>query len=168
LLRLSTDASPLTMLKRKRGRRLRKTNGRTPVAVNQTFARRWQDYKVSKTGLFWSCAGCVVATMIVGFAWGGWVTGGTAGQMATRAAAGARADLAAAVCTSRFVSSPDANTALAALKASDSWKRDDVIEKGGWVTLPGMERPISGAASLCVKQLMDATVPLAGATKTSG
>jgi hypothetical protein len=142
--------------------------GGCKVAANQTLANRWHDYQVSKTAFFWSCAGCAVATMIVGFAWGGWVTGGTAGQMATRAAAGARAELTATICTSRFVSSPDATTALAALKASDSWKRDDLLEKGGWVTLPGIERPVAGAADLCVKQLMDATVPSANALKKSG
>ena len=44
----------------------------------QSLSQRFADYRPSKTVLFWSCAGCVAATMIIGFTWGGWVTGGTA------------------------------------------------------------------------------------------
>jgi hypothetical protein len=125
----------------------------------QSFGRRWEDYRASKTVVFWACAACIVATLIIGFAWGGWVTGGTARQMVTQGATVARADLAAAICVSRFDSGPDAAINLASLKASDSWSRSDFIEKGGWATLAGTEEPISGAASLCAQRLMDAKPP---------
>ena len=46
--------------------------------------------------------------------------------------------------------------ALASLARTDSWKRGDFIEKGGWLTLPGIEKPVSGAADLCAKRLTDA------------
>ena len=39
---------------------------------------KWKDYKPTQAGWFWSCAGVCVLTMILGFTWGGWVTGGTA------------------------------------------------------------------------------------------
>jgi hypothetical protein len=120
------------------------------------FGEGWATYKASKTALFWSCAACVVATMIVGFTWGGWVTGGTADKMSVSAANAARAELAAVMCVSRFMGGPDMTAQLAALKASDSWKRDDLIDKGGWTTPPGAERPIQGAADLCAKRLLEA------------
>ena len=63
----------------------------------QSMSQRFADYRPSKTVLFWSCAGCVVATMILGFTWGGWVTGGTAGELAEDAATQARAQVAATV-----------------------------------------------------------------------
>ena len=48
----------------------------------QSLSQRFQQYRPSKTALFWSCGGCVVLATIVGFSWGGWTTGGTAREMA--------------------------------------------------------------------------------------
>jgi hypothetical protein len=120
------------------------------------FSQRWETYRASKATLFWSCAACAVATMIVGFTWGGWVTGGTAEKMSGAAASTARAELVAAMCVSRFMSGTDMVAQLAALKASNSWNRDDLIDKGGWTTPPGAEKPIQGAADLCAKRLLEA------------
>jgi len=125
----------------------------------QSIGKRWENYQASKTLVFWACAACVAATVVVGFVWGGWVTGGTARDMASKAAIGARAELAAALCVSRFESAPDAAAKLASLKASDSWKRGDVIEKDGWVTVANIKEPVAGAAILCVERLMEAKLP---------
>jgi alpha/beta superfamily hydrolase len=119
-----------------------------------SLGKRWQNFQASKTQLFWACAACAVATIVVGFTWGGWVTGGTANQRAATAATEARAQLAASVCVERFAKGPDAPAQLAALKGSESWKRDTFIEAGGWATLAGMDKPVAGAASLCVQELM--------------
>lgn len=118
--------------------------------------QRWEEFQPSKTICFWACAACVVATMIVGFGWGGWVTGGTAGEMAAKSASGARAELASTICAERFAKGPDAAAKLVTLKATDSWKQDKFIEEGGWATFPGSERPVVGAAALCARQLVDA------------
>ena len=134
----------------------------------QGFARRWENYQASKTVVFWSCVACIAATLIAGFTWGGWVTGGTARTMADKAAIGARAELAAAICVSQFEKAPDAAAKLASLKASDSWKRSDVIENGGWVTLAGMKDPVAGAASLCVERLLEVKLPSAKGEGASG
>ena len=53
----------------------------------QSLSQRFQQYRPSKTALFWSCAGCVVVATVVGFSWGGWTTGGSAQDMADKAAA---------------------------------------------------------------------------------
>jgi hypothetical protein len=119
-----------------------------------SFRQRWEKLQASKAQLFWACAACVVATIVVGFTWGGWVTGGTASQMAAKAATEARAQLAADVCVERFAKGPDAVAQLATLKGSDSWKRDSFIEAGGWATLAGMDKPVAGAANLCAQQLL--------------
>lgn len=138
------------------------------MSAQESLFRRWEDYRASKTVVFWCCAGCAVATVIVGFAWGGWVTGGNAGLMATQAATEARAELAATICVERFTKGPDATAKLASLKGiEDSWKQDKFIEEGGWVTLPGTVNPIDGAAALCARQLIDAK-PMAKAASTSG
>ena len=88
---------------------------------------------------FWSLAACIVATVVVGFTWGGWITGGTATTMATDAATAARTQLAAAVCISRLQAGPDASAQLVALKKTDSYERGDLNQKDGWATMPGVK-----------------------------
>lgn len=120
-----------------------------------SIGRRWEAYRPSKALWFWSCAGCVVATTMVGFIWGGWVTGGTAARMAADAESGARAQLAAASCVARFDHGPDAVAQLAALKKADTYERSDMISKNGWVTMPGGASPVSGAADICAQKLLN-------------
>ena len=129
------------------------------MADKPSISRRWANYRASKAVVVWACAGSVLATLIVGFGWGGWVKGGTAQEMATKAAADARAELAAAVCIHQFAKGTMATSQLALLQGVESWKRDSFIEEGGWVTLPGVERPVAGAANLCAQQLLDAKLP---------
>jgi hypothetical protein len=120
------------------------------------FAQRFETYRPSKTALGWCCALSVVATIAVGFIWGGWVTGGTAASMANSAAEAANTKLAAEICTAQFNREPDAAVQLAAMSKLESWDRADFITKGGWVNLPGQKSPVSGAADLCARQLTDA------------
>jgi hypothetical protein len=124
------------------------------MAYNPSIQRRWQDYQPSRSIWFWSCAACVVATVVIGFTWGGWVTGGTATRMAAEAAAGANAQMAAADCIIRFESGSDATAQLAALKKAESYSRSDMIEKGGWATMPGSKEPVQGAALICAEKLV--------------
>src|SRR5439155_4642225 len=55
-----------------------------PMVESRTksFGEKWSDARPTKTIVFWACLASMVATMIVGFTWGGWVTGGTAVRMA--------------------------------------------------------------------------------------
>jgi len=114
----------------------------------------WNAYKPSKTLWLWSCVGVAVLTMIVGFTAGGWVTEKTATQQAQASSTAAVAQLAANVCAHRFMAAPDAQAALATLKGADSWKRDTMIEKGGWVTFADAKNPVDGAAALCAEKLL--------------
>lgn len=129
----------------------------------QTFQQRWQNYTASKSTLLWTGAACAVATIVIGFTWGGWVTGGTAAQLSRSAASSAQAELAATICVSNFFGGPDAKAQLATLKESNSWGRDTLIVKGGWAALPGLKEPVSGAADLCAKRLVEAEPPKATA-----
>ena len=122
-----------------------------------SLPQRWAQLQVSKTALFWSCAGVAVATMIVGFTVGGWATGGTAAKMAEDAASRAQAELAAAICVERFAGAPQSQVQLVALRDIDSSMRQRTfIADGGWATMPGMERPNSAAAGLCAERLVGA------------
>src|SRR3954471_1579605 len=97
--------------------------GRIMTDGKQSLGQRWEASRPTKTLTFWSCAASVVATVVVGFAWGGWTTGGTARAMAEEAALGSRNELAAALCVDRFRAAADAPARLAALKALGAWDR---------------------------------------------
>ena len=107
-----------------------------------SFSRRWEDYQPSKAMLFWSCIAAIIATMAVGFSWGGWVTGGSSQAMAATAGDNARGELASAICVERFNAAPDATAKLVQFKAiSDSYKQRQFIVAGGWATMPGQTSP---------------------------
>ena len=83
-----------------------------------------------------SCAGCVVVATVVGFTWGGWTTGGSAQDMADKAAASARQELAAVVCVDRFMAAPDAGVQLTALQEiTSSYAQGKFVEEGGWAII---------------------------------
>jgi hypothetical protein len=128
---------------------------------SMSFSQRWAEFRPSKAVWLWSCVACVIATMVVGFAWGGWTTGGTATKMAADAADQARAELAATVCVAKFMQAPDAAAQLAALKKTDSWKRDELIQKGGWAKMAGAEAAPSGADDMCAEKLASMEAPSA-------
>jgi hypothetical protein len=128
--------------------------------------QRFQDYRPSKTALFWACAGCVVATLIVGFTWGGWVTGATARDMAKTAAEKAQAQVVAAVCVDHFMGAADARPQLASLKENtSSWRRERFIDDGGWATID--DQHYDGAAKLCAEKLMAMELPPAQEAATT-
>ena len=103
---------------------------------NQSLSQRFQQYRASKAVLFWACAGSVVVATIVGFSWGGWVTGGSARQMADNSAALARQQVSAIVCVDRFMAAPDAGVQLTALKEiSSSYAQSKFVEEGGWAMI---------------------------------
>lgn len=121
----------------------------------------WGEYRPTKVLWFWSCVGCIVVTLILGFTWGGWTTAGAANEMAATARNDGRAELAAAVCVEQFMQASDAALRLAQLKEESTWQRDGFIEEGGWVTLAGLEEPVDGAADLCAQQLAEMELPAA-------
>ena len=131
----------------------------------KTMSQRFEEYRPSKTAMFWSCAGCIVATAIIGFTWGGWVTGGTAREMAEDAVAKGRAEVASTVCVDQFMAAGDARPQLASLQeTSSSWRQEGFIEDGGWAVIAGEE--YDGAAELCAEKLMAMELPPAQEAST--
>ena len=105
-----------------------------------------------KPGLYGVAIGAA-ALAIVGFSWGGWVTGGTAKKMA---ADQARLEVVAAlvpVCIELSERDPQLAETLAALKSASNYQRADLLMKAGWATMPGADAPDRNVASACVAQL---------------
>jgi len=119
-----------------------------------SFKEWWSEARPTKTAVFWSWVGSVVLTMIIGFAWGGWVTGGTAPSMAEKMAEDAVVKRLAPICVVQFKQAPGKDQKLKELEKTDSWQRSEYVEKQGWATLPGEEKPDSKVASECARLLM--------------
>jgi alpha/beta superfamily hydrolase len=124
-----------------------------------TLSRRWQEYRPSKTEAFWTAAGAVIATLVLGFGFGGWVTGGTAGEREQAAASAARHQLAAAICVEEFMKAKDAAARLAQLKKTEWYQRDEVVAGNGWATMPDREAPNIAVAEMCASKLVEMPAP---------
>ncbi|MGN7752195.1 MULTISPECIES: hypothetical protein [unclassified Sinorhizobium] len=119
-----------------------------------SITQQFDNYKPSKAILVWACAATAAATMIVGFNWGGWVTGGTSRTAAAAAADIARGELASAICVERFNAAPDAAAKLIEFKAiTDGYKKRQFVEAGGWATMPGQTSPDSRGVQGCATAL---------------
>ena len=122
--------------------------------TKQSFALRWNDYQPTKSILLWACAVTAILTMIVGFNWGGWVTGGTSQTMAATAGNVARGALASDICVEKFKAGPDAAARLVEFKAiTDGYKKRQFVEAGGWATMPGQTTPDRLGAEACTVAL---------------
>jgi len=106
----------------------------------------------------WGIAGGAIALAIVGFTWGGWVTGSKAETTATQRANAAVVVALAPVCVEKFKRATDVPANLAALKKADSWSQGDFVEKGGWAAVPGSNSPeqVSAVAKACAVLLATA------------
>jgi len=105
--------------------------------------------------LVWGAIGGAIVLAIIGFAWGGWVTGGTAQKMAKEMADEAVIDRLAPICVAQFQQDPNKEERLKELKKLDSWKRGDFVEKQGWATIPGEKEPDSEVANECARRLVE-------------
>jgi len=136
---------------------------------NRNRLQWFNQYQASKTALFWACAGSVVAATIVGFSWGGWVTGGSAQAMADKAAAQARQELAAVVCVDRFMAAADAGVQLAALQEmTSSYTQGQFVRDGGWASMSANSTDARKAAGLCAEELDKRETPGAEAAQVDG
>jgi len=101
-----------------------------------------------KFGVWGLIIGAVIV-MIIGFWWGGWMTGGTAQKMTDEAVLASQA----AICVAQFMKQANYEEKLKELEKVESWKRSEFIEKGGWDKMPGQEKAGSYVAQACAKGL---------------
>jgi hypothetical protein len=101
-----------------------------------------------------------VALAIVGFNWGGWVTGGAADKQAAIAAHDAAVMALVPICVERFREQSDAATKTAALMKADSgWARGNMVESSGFATMPGSKTASADVARACAEILTKAPTP---------
>ncbi len=111
----------------------------------------------SRTRLLQGIAIGAVASMVIGFSWGGWVTGSTANELAAERADTAVVAALTPLCVEKFLQNSDAKANLAVLrKISTNWEQGDYLEKGGWTTLPGATSSDYHLARACAEKLVQA------------
>ena len=118
------------------------------------FRDRWREARPTKTLVFWTCVAWAVLTMIIGFSWGGWVTGGTARTTAEITALDTVVKRLAPICVVQSGSDPAKARKLIALKEESSWQRGEYVGKQGWATMPGEQEPDGKVAEACAKLLV--------------
>ncbi len=99
--------------------------------------------------------GGAVALAIVGFSWGGWVTGGTAEAMAKKQAKSATVAALAPICAAKFQADTGFDAKLTELNETRAYQRSAFIEKGGWATMPGNEKGDRDVAKACAEMIIE-------------
>jgi Mg/Co/Ni transporter MgtE len=107
----------------------------------------------SLTRLAQGAAVGAVATMVIGFNWGGWVLGKTAENNATMLVNAALVQAYGPVCIERFKHQPNVEAKWAELTKVDTWRRDAYIQESGFATPPGSTSPNPAVADACADAL---------------
>jgi hypothetical protein len=107
-----------------------------------------------KPGLAGVACGAVAAT-IAGFFWGGWVTGGTAEEMASARAGAEVVNTLVPFCVARSQEDPNLARVTAELQEAATYKRADILMKAGWATMPGAEGGNLALAKACALTLAE-------------
>jgi hypothetical protein len=96
--------------------------------------------------------GGAVATIIIGFAWGGWTTSSTTQEMTEEALLASRA----AICVAQFTNDPNNKEKLNEFKSSDhplreltNYELGKAIEKIGWDKMPGQQDAVWNVSRAC-------------------
>jgi len=110
----------------------------------------WEKIKLG----VWGAIGGAIVLAIVGFAWGGWVTGGTAQEMAEERAENAVVGRLAPICVTQFNQDSQKDQKVKDLKKEDSWNRGDYIAKQGWATMPGEKKADNNIAEKCAELIV--------------
>lgn len=106
-----------------------------------------------KLGAWGFVVGSIVV-MIVGFSWGGWTTGSTAGRMAVERASAAVTTALVPVCVEKAKTDPAGAKKLAALKVlTSSYEQRDAVSAAGWATV-GSGEPNREVAEACALALL--------------
>jgi hypothetical protein len=101
-----------------------------------------------KYGVWGLICGAVVA-MIIGFSWGGWSTSSTSQTKSDAAVLASQA----AICVAQFMKEPNSQENLKEFEKTDSYKRSEFIEKGGWDKMPGQKEASYDVKNACVAGL---------------
>jgi hypothetical protein len=119
-----------------------------------SLRRRWDEARATKRVVFGFAVAAIVLTLVVGFNWGGWVTGGSARDTAVQSGKDAVILRLAPICVYQFNQDLEKDQKLTELKEKSAYQRDDYVMEQGWATIPGEEKPDNKVADACAKLLV--------------
>ena len=94
-----------------------------------------------------------IAVSVIGFSWGGWVTGDSAERMASERAEASVVSALVPMCLESAKQDADRAEKLVMIADAPTYRRRDVLMKTGWATMPGMDGPDRKVAEACVASL---------------
>ena len=98
-----------------------------------------------------------IALAIIGFNWGGWVTGGTAAEMDEKSSRSAVAEALTPYCLALSVSDPSSIDIMKKLNDATSYKKRGILEKAGWATPLGTSKPNRALVDSCLNAIENKT-----------
>jgi hypothetical protein len=98
----------------------------------------------------WGAVAGAIVLAIVGFNWGGWVTGSSASKIANDAANTAVAEALTPYCIAASQADPSLPEISAQLASSGAYLKRGIIEKTGWATPLGSEKSHRQLAEACL------------------
>jgi hypothetical protein len=105
--------------------------------------------------VLWGAVAGSVATMIIGFGWGGWTTSGTTARLAKLQADTAVTAALVPLCIAKSKADGGSLKKMGELRAlSSSYDQRDFVTKTGWATAPGSDDPNRDVAEACAAALL--------------
>ena len=112
-----------------------------------------------KPGVYGALLGAA-ALAVVGFSWGGWVTGGTAQDRAKNLSHETLTTAMVPVCLEMARSDPQRLAKLETIRAASRYQKRDALVDAGWATVPGADGPDRDIAQACLAAIdLDAPIP---------
>lgn len=105
-----------------------------------------------KPGIFGALFGAAFVG-IVGFSWGGWMTGSSAEKMAGQMADDKVIAALVPFCIDMSLTDNQRIAKLATIREASSFKRRDAVMEAGWATTPGSDGPNRDLAQACIEGL---------------
>jgi hypothetical protein len=108
--------------------------------------------KWTEPALFGAGAGAI-ALAIIGFNWGGWVTGGTVSKISEKSSILAVGEALTPYCVAASKADPLSADVMAKLATASSYQKRAIIENAGWATPLGADKPNRALAESCLLSL---------------
>jgi len=127
-----------------------------PVTRKAGFVEKLRNAQPSKKAILGMMLVAAIVTMLAGFNWGGWVTGGAVQKQVATEVQNAVTLRLAPICVAQFNLDTQNDAKLTELKAmTSSFTQADFVKKQGWATMPGETSPDNKVAAACAQLLID-------------
>lgn len=105
-----------------------------------------------KPAIWGAMVGAAVIS-VIGFSSLGWTLGSTAEEMANQRAEAALVHALTPICVAKFQHQANFAAKLTEFQNTPSYNQAELIEKGGWASMPGSDKTNAAVASACADRL---------------